>query len=259
MKIILKTVMAIILGSFLLVGCGGNKGAKQNENHPALARLFATQLNRVLDTTHKGRRHDLVLVRTWTKQTGYAVYHDRNINEYVAVYLNDFTENHSDIGSYYREQVITNLVKSEEKSEIYFYTSEGNWIVDDYIYTDPNTGREYSDLKDTYSYYTGMELGFMEESKVEKFSEILRTQFNVSEDKAPVMAGLAIEFANLDPDSLDRETANWYAQEMLGVSFDEVEEATGPVEIHRLFVQAATHMDVPTQNAYNLMGLFFLR
>ncbi len=287
MKTIPKTLMTIILGAFLLVGCGGYrggqnrdhldlgvgvgddyddyKGTRQNEDHLNLARLFAKELNRVF---HKqGVRYDTVLLRAWTNQTGYAIYYDRNNFEsgYVAVNLNRFTgPNHPDIGSYYRENVVTNLVQSKRIFKIPFHIVKGDTIIRYYIinqiYTDPNTGKQYSDTKGTYGYYTGMELGFIEENKIEKFSEILRTQFNVSEDKAPVIAELAMEFASLDPDSMDRKTANWYAQEMTGVSFDEMEQATAdPVEIHKLFVKAATHIGIPTQNAYNLMGLFLLQ
>ncbi len=298
MKTISKILITIICGSFLLIGCGGGdnngnakgKGTRQDIDHANIAILFSNMLNQVLGD--KGRRHNLVLVKKWTKQTGYAVYYDRNTNEYVAVNFNNFMESYysddsykrgnsqgtryliykriiggyPDLDSYYRENSVVNLVRSEGKSEADFYITRKNnnytqHSINDYVYTDSNTGREYSDLKDTYSYYTGMELGFMEESKVEKFSEILRTQFNVSEDKTSVIAELAIEFANLDPDSLDRETTNRYAQKIIGVSFDEVEKATAtdPIGLAKLFGKVATHMGIPTQNVYNLMGLFFLQ
>ena len=274
MKTTIKLFLSLALGSFLLIGCGGGsgEGARQDEDHAALARLFHRQINRLTDPRTNGDRYDIDLIRAWTKQTGYAVYYDNYSDEYVAVNLRYYVGSGTDAGRYYRTRTVSDLVQSRGTFRINFYHKETyrdgyGWkysVIDQYhtydnIYTDPDTGRQFSDFTDNYNYNTALAESFSEKDRVEKLYNLLNSDYGISETKAMEMASLAVEFANLDPKSIDREITDSYLSKITGLTTEQINRAGNYEDVVSLSQQAAGSMGISTQQVLNLMGLFLFQ
>ena len=149
----------------------------------------------------------------------------------------------------------TTETRRDGYGDYYVYDRIGQYHNYDHLYTDPDTGIQYSDKTQAIDYDILSEVSHLEAEKIVEFSQMLQTQYGVSEDKAERLASLSYQLQSLDFDSMNESKINELSNYALGVTPKEVLSASSPGKIFEVAQKVGAHLGTSTTQTFNLTSL----
>ncbi|MBC85769.1 MAG: hypothetical protein CL677_01210 [Bdellovibrionaceae bacterium] len=206
MKKLLST-LALTVTALTMAACGGGGGGGVSTggtyfSHSEIAKDFVYRLNVDLG-------YDVELVKTNTRQDDYIVVYDYDYGTYDAY----------DVRYY------------NPGEDIYYYLAD---YADNFFYDlTPLGGNLYED------YWTGIQFSqtamnnhdrmkaaaLIEALEVEKATEVLTSEFGLSQDRSAEIAKVAVSLAKADKDAMTNADYDEFAKEILGQTYSEFTSA----------------------------------
>ena len=206
MKKLIKSLAILAALSMTACGGGGGSGGVSTGGvyltHSEIADDFVYRLNVDLG-------YDVSLAKTYTEQTDYIVVYDYDLGTYDAY----------DLRYYNPGEDIYNYLVNYDSNFYYDLTPLGGNLYEDFW-----TGIQFSQT--AMNNHDRMKAAALVEAlEVQKATEVLTSEFGLSQDRSQEIARLAVSLAKADKDAMTDADYDEFAQEVLGQSMTEFKSA----------------------------------
>ena len=206
MKKLIKSLAILAALSMTACGGGGGSGGVSTGGvyltHSEIADDFVYRLNVDLG-------YDVSLAKTYTEQTDYIVVYDYDLGTYDAY----------DLRYYNPGEDIYNYLVNYDSNFYYDLTPLGGNLYEDFW-----TGIQFSQT--AMNNHDRMKAAALVEAlEVQKATEVLTSEFGLSQDRSQEIARLAVSLAKADKDAMTDADYDEFAQEVFGQSMTEFKSA----------------------------------
>ena len=198
----MKKLVGISIFCFLFIGCSGGGHHGYSYSHAELAQRFVSALN----TTGY---YDVSLTKTYTYHAGYIVIYDYDLNEYDAIYVNDFIPGYDD-PSYYL---------SHYGDAYYDLIPVG---FNDYY--DPYSGLTFEKVNATSKDLEKF-AALAEQKVINMRAKHVATEFGLSMERSKDIVSLAMAWQKAGGKDLPEQAQDSYAKEILGFTITSAKNA----------------------------------
>lgn len=229
----MKNVVLLILGTMLLVSCGGNGSGGGGYTHNELAKEFRKALN--------SQGESITLAKDSTLERDFAVYYDANLGDYFAIDISGFRPGMDALNYWANATHFHDLYKIgghyEYEYDVFTDTFESVWVPTRY-YAD--NGLVFDKNEDATSKDLEKLKAFKEIGQVKNITNYLTTQHGFSADRAKEFANISIAWEKFGKGTDAENDA--YAKDLFDVTITEGMKAhkSGDVKkINELIEKAA--------------------
>lgn len=269
MSLTLKLLLTLFL-STLLISCSGSK--KNRPSHEQLANDFIEALNLDLN-------YDVSLVKLDTKQSGYIVVFDYDLNTYDAYNLSGYNIG-MDIDSYIDQASDSDnfdLRFSIEQENIYYNSFDHNlYSISKYVGFDPNRGYFQVVTTPVYENINGISFSksqmsssdlakaqeIIDQKKLNNTSSLLAVKFGVPVPRAKKLASIALQFSKSNLSTMTTYQFDQYTNSFLGSTYTEINSAIDKQlsgdsnSINNIYSKAAKVNKMTVQQVKDISDLF---